>query len=100
MRRVVNEFTANEVNRGTGVKIGDYGTGGRSYRSYERRVAPTQLTEEQQRQRRQVVTGCCGIFAVVVLIYVEYMLALVMGTISEAIGAFSYGLHLKLVWIK
>jgi hypothetical protein len=98
MKRVYNEFTADEVNRGTGVKIGDYGTGARTYTRYERREAPMRLTEEQQRRNRNLATGCCGFVTVIVLIYVERMLALVLGTFSEASGAFSYGLQPKLVW--
>lgn len=37
MNRIVNELTADEVRRGTGVKVGDFGTGGRTYiNRYER----------------------------------------------------------------
>lgn len=39
MKRVINELTADEVVRGSGVKVGDFGTGGRTYvKRYERNV--------------------------------------------------------------
>ena len=32
MQRVYNELTADEVNRKGGIKVGDFGTGGRTYK--------------------------------------------------------------------
>jgi hypothetical protein len=90
MNRVVNELTADEVDRGTGVKIGDFGTGSRTYRTYDR--VPAGDKKPPLPLSAKIIAFLIGLIgSSLVLYYYEKELFLITGTKEEAKTAFSYG---------
>lgn len=95
MRRAINELSSDETNRGTGVKVGDYGTGSRTYKRYARREHEVgggtggRVSDGPWWPRVMVWLSC--ILAVCAHIYFENAFQLTIGTFEEASQAYSYG---------
>ena len=69
MQRVFNEYRSDSKRKANfghgGVKVGDFGTGGRVY---ERGYTVSSSTPAQQGRQRQGVSFCCGFIALVLLV--------------------------------
>jgi hypothetical protein len=85
MQRVFNEYRSDSKRKAHfghgGVKVGDFGTGGRVY---ERGYTVSSSTPAQQGRQRQGVSFCCGFIALVLLVVVERWLYLTSGCVEEA----------------
>jgi hypothetical protein len=81
MKRVINELTADEVRRGTGVKVGDFGTGSRTYVTrYERDPARA----GDGRTLAKVCFFASVIIGIAALVWVELTLASTSQMLEEA----------------
>ena len=85
MQRVFNEYRSDSKRKANfghgGVKVGDFGTGGRVY---ERSYSVASSTAGQQRRQRQGISFCCGGIGLVLLVIVERWLYLTAGCVEEA----------------
>jgi hypothetical protein len=90
MRRAVNEMSADEVHRGQGFKVGDFGVGGRRY------VVRSTRSRGAKSQDLNTIRGCGSCFAIIMFFFIERWLNLTLGTFGEASLAISYGDNAKL----
>ena len=87
MERVFNEYRSDSKRKANlgfgGVKMGDFGTGGRVYER-EYTVARSTGTLEQSTQVRKGISFCCLGISVILLVVVERWLYLTAGCVQEA----------------
>lgn len=84
MNRIVNELTSDEVQRGTGVKVGDFGTGGRTY------VKRYTAAQGQEGKNNAL---CCKIIGVILALVVAGMLFATETNLHSVIVCLDEALH-------